>query len=71
MIDDCLNPDGKTYNGVKIMAKLSGLSEAEIWWTWCRAKELKEMGMDKEQILSVLKAEGRNNPWEGEDERNT
>ena len=40
LIDASKNCDG-TYNGVKLLAGLSGLSEEEIRWTWNRMKELK------------------------------
>lgn len=52
------NPDG-TYNGVAAMAELSGLSEEEIEWTWKRAKELKAMGLSKEQMARALRMEAR------------
>ena len=52
------NPDG-TYNGVTAMAELSGLSEEEIKWSWERAKELKAMGLSKEQMARALRMEAR------------
>lgn len=52
------NPDG-TYNGVTAMAELSGLSEEEIKWAWERAKELKAMGLSKEQMARALRMEAR------------
>lgn len=48
----CLNPDGKTYNGIKMLSWLSaaldpkgkGLSEAEVKEEWekVKAKKIKE-----------------------------
>jgi ribosomal protein L17 len=55
--NDIRNPDG-TYNGVKAMAQLSGLSEEEIRWTWERAKELRTAGVvDKLALTAQLKRE--------------
>jgi hypothetical protein len=57
-MDDIRNSDG-TYNGVKAMAQLSGLSEEEIRWTWERAKELRAAGVSKEATAAQLKLEAR------------
>jgi hypothetical protein len=55
--DDIRNPDG-TYNGVKAMAQLSGLTEEEIRWTWERAMELRTAGvLDKDVMAAQLKRE--------------
>lgn len=52
------NPDG-TYNGVSALSELSGLSQEEVRWTWERAKELRAMGLSKEQIARALRMEAR------------
>jgi hypothetical protein len=62
-MEEFKNPNG-TYNGVKMMAKISGLSEDEILWTWIRARELHTSGVGKEQIVDILKSEAKNKPWE-------
>jgi hypothetical protein len=62
-MEEFRNPNG-TYNGVKAMAALSGLSEDEIAWTWRRAKELKAAGLGRAQLAAALKAEARLKPWE-------
>lgn len=56
------NPDG-TWNGVTLMAELSGLSEAEIAWTWKRLIELKKAGHDKKTQVAMLREEGQAKPW--------
>lgn len=55
------NSDG-TYNGVKMMAQLSGLSEEEIKWTWDRLKELKAQGVPTDQAKKIVHQE---NPYRG------
>lgn len=50
------NPDG-SYNGVAYIAALSGLSEAEITWSWARAKELRDAGKSTEELKAILKSE--------------
>lgn len=61
--DDCRNQDGTT-NGVKLMARLSGLSEAEIAWTWNRMKELRGQGMSADEAKAQIKTECASRPWE-------
>lgn len=39
MFDKHRNIDG-TYNGVTLMSEISGLSQAEIRWTWERLRHL-------------------------------
>lgn len=36
------NPDGNTYNGLKLLAQLSGLSEDEVQKAWDRVKSGKK-----------------------------
>ena len=50
------NSDG-TYNGVKALASLSGLSEQEILKSFNRIKELKSLGHTTEQIKEIMKKE--------------
>lgn len=59
------NPDG-TYNGVTYMAEMSGLSEAEIQWTWNRMKELRAEGRSKDEVRRIVRDEARSRPWLGE-----
>lgn len=61
-LDDCKNPDG-TYNGVKFMAAVSGLSEAEIAWMAARIKALIAEGKTRAEARAIVKAEARVKPW--------
>lgn len=62
-IADYQNTDG-THNGVKFMAAITGLSEAEVAWTWSRLKTLMhELALPKEQALAIVKAEAKEKPW--------
>lgn len=63
-MSDFRNPDG-TYNGVKMMAALSGLSEAEIKWTFDEMKRLMNSGMAKEEAKALVKERAKSKPWEG------
>lgn len=58
------NPDG-TYNGVKTMAALSGLSEAEVEWTF---KRIRALIVDQKKAAAEAKAivgeEAKSKPWE-------
>lgn len=59
-----LNPDGKTYNGIKALAFISGLSEAEIEWTANRLKQLIVFqNKTKEEARQIIKQECKNKPW--------
>lgn len=58
------NPDG-TYNGVKTMAALSGLSEAEVEWTFKRIRTLIiDQKMPRAQALPIVREEAKTKPWE-------
>lgn len=58
------NPSG-TYNGVKMFSDLTGLSEAEIKWTWERTKTLiNKEGKSKKEARKIIKEESRSRPWE-------
>lgn len=57
------NPDG-TYNGVVAMAMMTGLSEAEVEWTFTRLQRL--MGREKKtkaEALAIVRAESQSKPW--------
>lgn len=63
MLERHRNADG-TYNGVTAMAELSGLSTAEIRWTFDRLKHLMHVdGMTKDAAKEVVKAEATSRPW--------
>lgn len=58
------NPNG-TYNGVKAMSDLSGLSEAEVLWTFNRIKHLIQVDkMPRLEAVAKVKEEGKSKPWE-------
>lgn len=58
------NSDG-TYNGVALMSAVTGLSQAEIKWTFDRVKYLKQVeGKSKAEIAAILREECRATPWE-------
>lgn len=57
------NPDG-TYNGVAILAELSGLSTAEVAWTAARLKQLMTIeGKPREEAVEIVCEEGLAKPW--------
>lgn len=59
------NPDGKTFNGVALLADLSGLSREEIAWTAARLKQLMVFeGKPKAEALATVATEARSRPWE-------
>lgn len=62
MADDFRNPDG-TYNGVKMFASMSGLSEAEIQWTFLRIKALYAEGKTKQEAKAIVASEAKSKPW--------
>lgn len=58
------NPNG-TFNGVKAMAAMTGLSEAEIAWTADRIKHLMHVQKKpKAEALAIVREEGKDKPWE-------
>ena len=57
------NPDG-TYNGVSFMAEISGLSEAEIKWTFDTTKKLLAEGRSKDETKRIIREWARHKPWE-------
>ena len=59
------NPGRDTYNGVRLMSDLSGLSQMEIRWTFDRLKQLMTgEGKSKEKAMAIVKDEGKSRPWE-------
>lgn len=61
------NPNG-TYNGVAMLAKLSGLPEKEIAWTAARIKQLMAVeGKPKSEALSILREEAKAKPWDAQE----
>lgn len=64
-LEEFRNPDGKTYNGVAMLACLSGLSEAEVAWTAARVRRLMiDDGLSRGEALERVKAEAKSRPWE-------
>jgi len=57
------NPGKDTYNGAKMLADLSGLSEAEVQWTFDRIKQLKKEGKSKQEAIDIVALESKNKPW--------
>jgi len=57
------NPDG-TYDGIAMLAQLSGLSRAEVAWTAKRLQELMRAGSTKDEAKATVKADARDRPWE-------
>jgi hypothetical protein len=61
---DVRNPNG-TYNGIAILARLSGLSEAEVAWTAERLRHLRLVeGRTVEEAKAIVAAECQARPWE-------
>ena len=57
------NPSG-TYNGVAMLAELSGLDPRYVAWAAQRLTELmKGQGMPKDKALAVLHVEKAGKPW--------
>lgn len=62
-MNDWRNPDG-TYNGIKMLADLSGLSRAEVAWTAKRLQQLMAAGSSKAEAKAIVKTEAAEKPWE-------
>lgn len=63
MIERWANGDG-TYNGVRMLAELSGLSAAEVAWTAARIKHL--VVVEKKpaaEAKAIVAAEAQGKPW--------
>ena len=64
MFEKYRNADG-TYNGVDMMAELTGLSKEEVAWTAQRLKQLMVgEGMGKDAANIRIAQERVNKPWE-------
>lgn len=63
MLDAYQNPNG-TYDGASAMAAMTGLSRAEILWTWERMRTLRAAGLGKEEAKEVIENEQIKKPWE-------
>lgn len=57
------NADG-TYDGVGVLAELSGLTRAEIAWTAMRLKALFAGGASKAEAKRIVAEEAKSRPWE-------
>jgi len=53
------------YDGVAMLASLTGLSKAEIEWTWSRMRYLRQVeGRTPEEAKRIVTQEGKAKPWE-------
>jgi len=63
MFDKHRNADG-TYNGITMMSEISGLSQAEIRWTWERLRHLMHVdGKSKDEAKAIVREERKSRPW--------
>jgi hypothetical protein len=63
MFEKFKNANG-TYNGVAMLAELSGLPYAEVAWSADRLKQLMTVeGKSKEVAVAIVKEEGKSKPW--------
>lgn len=59
-----LNADGRTYNGARMLADLTGLTMAETTWTAARLKQLMTVdGVGKEEAKRTVSEESKLKPW--------
>jgi hypothetical protein len=57
------NADG-TYNGTRMLSEVSGLSEAEIRWTFDRLKHLMHVDkLSKSEAKARVSEEAKSQPW--------
>jgi len=57
------NADG-TWNGVAVMAAVSGLSEDEVAWTFNRIRNLMHHEKHtKDGALAIVREEAKSRPW--------
>lgn len=64
MFERYKNTDGKTHNGVAMLAEVTGLPYNEIAWTAERMKQLMiNEGKSKDEAREIVKAEGKSKPW--------
>ncbi|MFG5409926.1 hypothetical protein ABXN37_19820 [Piscinibacter sakaiensis] len=62
LIAACRNPDG-TYNGIELLARLSGTDRAEVAWMARRIGELIRAGTPKDEAKSIVRREAAARPW--------
>ena len=62
MFESWRNENG-TFNGIKMLAELSGRSEQEAAWIADRVKALMAEGKTKDQIMATLNEEAKTEPW--------
>lgn len=62
-MDRWRNPNG-TYNGVQMLADLSGLPYGEVEWTAKRLQELIRGGKSAAEAKAIVKTEAASRPWE-------
>lgn len=55
---------GGTYDGAAMFAVLTGLSKAEVMWTFERMKALQAGGMSDEAAKAVVLEESKDRPWQ-------
>lgn len=63
VFDKYRNENG-TVNGAAFFADVTGISQAEIMWTFNRLKELKAAGHSKEEMTRIVADECKSRPWE-------
>lgn len=63
MFDKYANGDG-TFNGASMLADLSGISDAEITWTFNRIKELLKAGKTATEAKAIVKEEAKTRPFD-------
>lgn len=62
-MDEFKNPNG-TYNGIRMLAALSGLEEREIKWCADRLKQLLVVeGKPQDEAKAIVKREAATKPW--------
>ncbi|HEY9550626.1 MAG TPA: hypothetical protein VIR45_14105 [Kiloniellaceae bacterium] len=58
------NPDG-TWNGAGVFAEITGLSQAEVQWTFDRLKHLMIVERrPRSEAKSIVSREAKGRPWE-------
>lgn len=61
-ISDFANGDG-TYNGVALLAALTGMPASEVAWTAERIKALTAQSLPRPYIHAVVTEERKSEPW--------
>lgn len=63
MIEAFKNPDG-SYNGIHMLAQLSGLDVREVAWTANRLKQLMTVEhKSKDEARQIVATEAKGKPW--------